>query len=70
VNQKHTTEVRQMTSLEENLNISQAFGHNTQTSLLVYFLCGIYFAAYYTFASSIKSILQKLKSRFSRIIEV
>ena len=59
VNQQHSSEVSQVTSLEENLDISGSFGHGMQTSHLVYFLSQKYFAAYYTLASSIKSIPQK-----------
>jgi hypothetical protein len=69
VNQKHATKMRQMAALEENLDVSESFWHDTQTSHLVYFLYGIYFATYYTHLSSIKSNFQKSQSRISRIFE-
>jgi len=54
MNQYHPAKMRQVGSLEENIDISSAFWHNTQTVHLGRFLCGKYYGSYYTPVPSVK----------------
>ncbi len=68
--QKHPTEVSQMASSEENLDVSATFGHGTQPSHLVHFLSQEFYRAYYTLFSSENTNLKLQNNRISRIFEV
>jgi hypothetical protein len=70
MNQKHPSEVSQMASSEENLDISATFGHGTQPSHLVHFLSQEFYTAYYTLFPSKNTNLKSRNNRISRIFEV
>jgi len=69
VNQEHSTIMRQVAASEENFDFSGTFWHNTQTSLLVHFLCEEFDDAYYTPFSSENLNLKSKNRQFSRIFE-
>jgi len=70
VNQEHSTVMRQMAASEENFDFAMSFWHNTQTSLLVHFLCEEFDKPYYTPFPSKNTDLKLQNNRFSRIFEV
>ena len=62
VNQQHSCEVSQVTSLEENLNISGSFGHGTQTVHFGRFLSQIGLESYYPRLSSVNTNLKYIQN--------